>query len=168
MKRHLAKPEWEYTPFMKVTDVVCLLVIGWMFYNIWLLQSELPRLIPTHFGLNGNADGYGPKSSIWFLPGITTFFYITTLIARCDARLINIPITVTEQSAPAYFPIALQMLTWMQLTMVSFFGVLVHQIIQISVTHQPGLPLLVAGLLVGSLLTICCVYYVKLNRLKTN
>lgn len=151
---------------MKVTDVLCLIVLGWMFYYVWSMQSELPNLVPTHFGLNGNADRFGPKSSLMLLPGIAAFVYFITLLARFDARFINFPFKVTEESAPVYFPIALQMLTLVQLTVTSFFGLVVYHIVEISLSHRSGLPLLAVGLFIGTLLTIICVYYVKLNRTK--
>ncbi|RYZ84082.1 MAG: DUF1648 domain-containing protein [Proteobacteria bacterium] len=165
MNLHLTKPRWVYTPLMKVTDLVCLLVLGWMFYYLWSVQSELPNLIPTHFGLNGNADRFGPNGSLLILPGITAFLYFVTLLARFDARFINFPVKVTEESASDYFPVALQMLTLIQLFVVCFLGMLLHQIIEVSLSRQPGLPVWGVGLFIGSLLTIICFYFVKLNRL---
>jgi hypothetical protein len=32
---------------------------------------DLPARIPTHFNANGVADGFGPRSNWWFLPGIS-------------------------------------------------------------------------------------------------
>ncbi len=165
MNLHLTKPKWVYTPLMKATDIVCLLVLGWMVYYVWSMQSELPHLIPTHFGLNGNADRFGPKSSLMILPGITAFVYFITMVARFDPRFINFPIRVTEKWAPAYFPVALQMLTLVQLIIVSFLAVLLHQIIQVSLSHQPGLPLFIVGLFIAALFAILGVYYVKLHKL---
>ena len=43
---------------------------------IWIYTAShfsiLPSIIPTHFGANGLADGYGEKNDLWILPIIAT------------------------------------------------------------------------------------------------
>ena len=50
---------------------VTLLGIGYLAFN-W---SALPELVPMHFGLLGQPDGWAPKSFVVFLPFIALFLY---------------------------------------------------------------------------------------------
>jgi len=50
--------------------LIVLLLIGIPFvYAAWLYPS-LPSVIPIHFNFRGEADGFGPKDSIFIAPGI--------------------------------------------------------------------------------------------------
>ncbi|MFK7906851.1 MAG: DUF1648 domain-containing protein [Chitinophagales bacterium] len=44
--------------------------------------SSLPDIIPTHYGFNGEADGFGSKNNIWMpsILGLTTYLSILLII----------------------------------------------------------------------------------------
>lgn len=50
---------------------IFLLISIWTFTG--LKYGDLPEIIPTHFNVQGVADGYGHKKMIWILPSIATF-----------------------------------------------------------------------------------------------
>ena len=48
---------------------------GWLFIGLIgvflaVIYQNIPRIIPTHFNLEGVADGFGGKSILWSLLGI--------------------------------------------------------------------------------------------------
>lgn len=47
--------------------------------TIWLLirWNSIPDIIPTHFGVSGEADATGGKGNIWILPGLGWIIWIT-------------------------------------------------------------------------------------------
>jgi uncharacterized membrane protein len=51
---------------------IALAVFGWAALLVVTLYwwASLPMTIPTHFGLDGQPDSYGPKETVFFLPGI--------------------------------------------------------------------------------------------------
>jgi hypothetical protein len=53
---------------------IALCVIG---YGIVKMNySLLPARIPIHFGFSGQADGWGPRRSIWLLPVLSIVMYV--------------------------------------------------------------------------------------------
>ena len=55
--------------FKRTLAFVLILVLIPVGYALYLLPT-LPESIPTHFGVDGKADTYGPKSSIFLAPAI--------------------------------------------------------------------------------------------------
>jgi uncharacterized membrane protein len=50
-------------------DMVVMLIAALPMFYLLLIYGSLPQTIPTHFGLNGQPDHYGNKSSLWiFIP----------------------------------------------------------------------------------------------------
>jgi uncharacterized membrane protein len=68
-----------------------LLLIGIPFIYAAYLYPSLPEIIPTHFNIKGEADGFGGKDSIYLGPiimGITSLFtyFLLTNIKKIDPK----------------------------------------------------------------------------------
>ncbi len=78
--------------------------------------GRLPATIPIHFGLDGVADGYGPKWMLWILPAVNlALFYVLGAASKTDFRWFNYPVKITEANAAKQHEIALQLLAVMRL-----------------------------------------------------
>lgn len=68
-----------------------LLIIGIPFIYAAFLYPSLPEIIPTHFNIKGEADGFGGKDSIYLGPSIMgiaslfTYFFLT-YIKKIDPK----------------------------------------------------------------------------------
>ena len=68
-----------------------LLIIGIPFIYAAYLYPSLPKIIPTHFNIKGEADGFGSKDSIYLGPSIMgiaslfTYFFLT-YIKKIDPK----------------------------------------------------------------------------------
>ena len=68
-----------------------LLIIGIPFIYAAFLYPSLPKIIPTHFNIKGEADGFGGKDSIYLGPSIMgiaslfTYFFLT-YIKKIDPK----------------------------------------------------------------------------------
>ena len=59
---------------LRWTFVLVVTIIPWIYLlSIW---NSLPESIPTHFGINGTPDAYGPKNQIFLWPAICTVLSI--------------------------------------------------------------------------------------------
>ena len=68
-----------------------LLIIGIPFIYAAYLYPSLPKIIPTHFNIKGEADGFGSKDSIYLghiIMGVTSFFtyFFLTYIKKIDPK----------------------------------------------------------------------------------
>ncbi len=84
------------------------------FVTIWgfaiYAYFKAPDVIPTHFGLDGQADGYGGKGSLFVLPSIISFvmFIFTILLKRPETH--NYAVQVTTENAPRLYAASNRML----------------------------------------------------------
>ncbi|MEY8761182.1 DUF1648 domain-containing protein [Chryseobacterium tongliaoense] len=74
-----------------LTVNILLLISIWVF--VGLKYAGLPEIIPTHFVINGGADGYDHKKIIWFLPSIATFLFFILFAVTRDPHspMLNVP-----------------------------------------------------------------------------
>lgn len=75
-------------------------------------MATLPARIPTHFGVSGAADAYGPPSSLWLLPVVITGMYAVLGAAQLiPPRFMNVPVALTAQNRTAVYALAREMLS---------------------------------------------------------
>jgi hypothetical protein len=87
-----------------VLELVPLFIWGCALYLAISSYDGLPGRIPTHFDIQGVADGWGDKSSLWSLAGLSAFMYllftgITWFLGSSPdpKRWINLPAAVKEK-----------------------------------------------------------------------
>lgn len=102
---------------------VVILVLHWGFTICFF--TDLPEIIPSHFGFDGVADGFSNKKSIWLLPIISTgiFILMKYMSKNPYAPGLNIPDSMRRNKG----------LTEMFVLTMSFFSVLLFAGIDCSV-----------------------------------
>lgn len=102
------------TRMLRVGSVLVSLVItGW----ILLTYSQLPAIIPTHFGPGGEADEWGPRWNVLLLAGIMLLMTVGMAALSTKPRWMNYPGEVTEATAQAIYREGERLLVWAVLAM---------------------------------------------------
>jgi len=92
-------------------EVVSAFLVVATFAVAGFADGRLPDTILTHFGLNGAADAYTPKGSIWQLPWVNAGMYLfLSLIQRIPPDLYNLPVDRPTMNRPAVYAVAVEML----------------------------------------------------------
>ena len=60
--------------------------------------NTLPAKIPTHFAIDGQANGWGGRNSLLVLLGSTVVMFALLTIAERYQRLVNIPVKVDREA----------------------------------------------------------------------
>ncbi|WP_174614301.1 DUF1648 domain-containing protein [Virgibacillus ihumii] len=97
--------KWELL-FHFLSLVVMLSTIVYAIYQ----YESLPDRIPTYFNAQGEADGWGSKSSIFILPVITALTFILLYFLTKAPHIFNLPVTITEDNAPRIYSLARTMM----------------------------------------------------------
>jgi uncharacterized membrane protein len=85
------KPKVGFMNNKKMVLFYVLILIGIPFIYAAYLYPSLPEIIPTHFNIKGEADGFGSKDSIYLGPSIMgiaslfTYFFLT-YIKKIDPK----------------------------------------------------------------------------------
>jgi len=98
----------------------------------------LPQRIPTHFGASGLADGWGDKSSLWVLVGVTCFLYaMLSLVRFLPASSMNMP--VAEEQRAAALPMVFEMIGWLKAETICVFAFIVWTAVAVVQGRSQGL-----------------------------
>ena len=117
-------------------------VSGWFtLIFLWVLTivfyEMLPDIIPTHFDGSGNANSYGSKMTIMFLPPIATVLFIGLTLLNNYPHIFNYPVSITPDNAFKQYTNATRMLRSLKL-MIAFIFSLVVVLIYYSVQSGSG------------------------------
>ena len=89
-------------------EAVPLLLLGLILYLTFSSYPALPDTIPSHFDARGLPDGWGPKTTLLILPGMSFLVYalitgITVLLAatKNPRGMINLPAKMKERLSKA-------------------------------------------------------------------
>jgi uncharacterized membrane protein len=87
-----------------------LLVLMWILV-IWN-YSSLPSIIPIHFNLKGEVDGYGNKMTLFILPTLTSIITTSLYFLNKVPHLFNYWVEITAQNAETEYRKATRLLRW--------------------------------------------------------
>ncbi len=124
----LIKLKFTTLDFILESLTISGILITWIIPAI--LFKEFPDIIPIHFGINGEANGWGSKASIFILPSISLILVIGLSIINKFPRIFNYPVKVTECNANQLYTKATRLIR-----MVKVFIVLMFLLIEWQVCH---------------------------------
>ncbi|MEO0734489.1 MAG: DUF1648 domain-containing protein [Bacteroidota bacterium] len=102
--------------------------------------GELPDRIPIHFGITGQADGFGSKVILWILPVINLgLFYLMGWTTKASFKHFNYPVAITEENAARQHAIALEMVAVLRTVCCLLIAYLVYAIIRAAQTGNGSL-----------------------------
>jgi uncharacterized membrane protein len=118
--------------------------LGWVaVLAIWILTitnySNLPDTIPTHFNASGEPDGFGGKATILTLPIVSSVLFIGMTILNKYPHLFNYPIKMTADQALKQYTNATRLVSYLKLSIVVIFGLIVLQTIRKVNSEADGL-----------------------------
>jgi uncharacterized membrane protein len=95
-----------------------------------LHYKKLPEVIPTHFDVMGQPDGYGLKWTIFALPVASILFYLALIFLVNYPHKFNYAVPITKKNALVLYTISTQMIRVLKLMILLVFFVLEYQTVQ--------------------------------------
>ncbi|HEX4320752.1 MAG TPA: DUF1648 domain-containing protein [Acidobacteriaceae bacterium] len=127
----------------KLLHAISLITLAFLLWLTWGAvygPNHLADRIPTHFGLNGQADAWGQPKMLLLFPVMAVFLYaMMTLVSRYPGAF-NYPVRVTAQNRPRLQRIAQNMIAWLTAETVCLFAALQYFIVQAIRTEHNVLP----------------------------
>ncbi|MCO0599105.1 DUF1648 domain-containing protein [Peribacillus butanolivorans] len=142
MKKNHPVLKLPKTVYEKLIDIFSLIII--VLNLIYLINewSTLPDQVPIHFNAKGEADGWGGRAVIWFLPIVSIFLWsILTTLERVP-YIFNFPVKVTEQNAERLYKNAQVMSVILKAEIIVFLFYTSWKSVQVSVGREVGLGIL--------------------------
>ncbi len=137
----MGKPELKIP--LTTTDKI-IEIIGVVFVlGLWILTlsnyADLPETIPTHYGINGKADAFGDKQSIFILPIVATLLYVLLSVVSKYPHTFNYIIEITPKNAEYQYKISTRMMRILKISIICVFMLIVYNDIQNGKGNTDGL-----------------------------
>jgi len=145
-----------------------LATIGLLFaiLTVAVQYHDLPRRIPVHFAANGLANGWGDKSSLWFLVGITCLVYLgLTMIPFAPTGSFSLP--VSPKLRAAAIPLALDMVAWLKAELTWIFAAITWSMVVVAQGHSRGMTPWFTPLAFGVVFATVLYYIARMLALST-
>ncbi len=111
----------------------------------------LPETVPTHFGVGGQPDGWGPKSSIFVVFGVLAVMMVGISVLSRFPRVFNDSVAVTEGNAQRVYRAGERLMVWL----LGAIGVIVLGLTSASIEPDGiGMPIVWVGVALTILATV--------------
>ncbi len=109
-------------------------LLGLVFLIVWpaIHWTNLPETVPTHFGFNGEPDGWGHKRSIWVLPGIALALYLLLTAAMKFPHRFNYLWPITPENAARQYALARRLISLVKIEIVWIFAFITWRMTEIA------------------------------------
>lgn len=142
----------------KIAEIVAILGAIASISLILVYWQLLPAIIPVHFDIAGQVNGYGPKTDILILAGLGLFLYLAlTALVFFRHRLMAI-FKVTDKLPASTCIIIRAMLTWFKAEIV--WACVLMEVALINAAMQYNYPLALIMPLPAIVILLTFLYYV--------
>lgn len=129
---------------------------------LWALAvgsyTHLPDIIPVHFNLYGQADGFGPKYLLWILPASGTGLFALMGHLNKKPHLFNYPKPVTPDNALRQYTLATRLMRYLKLAVLLVFVLIVLFVVLPALGQNLSLPTWMLPLTLGFILGPVVIY----------
>ncbi len=141
--------------FLELVTAAALLALVFFTWTALHGTNPLPARIPTHFGVSGQPDGWGPPASLWILPMAACGLYLLITVVSFFPGSFNFPVRAISSTRSRLEALALKMIAWIKTELICLFLILQISIVQsVRSGHAALPPLLVPACLVLIFATI--------------
>ncbi|CAH1199014.1 hypothetical protein PAECIP111893_01208 [Paenibacillus plantiphilus] len=123
----------------RLHDSISVVVLVYSVVYLILRWTDLPETIPIHFDGHGNADGWGSRAFLLFMPLLTIVLFIGLSLLSKIPHKFNYLRPITAQNAAHQYRTAKSLLSWIKVELVILFGYLQWSTIQNAAGHSSGL-----------------------------
>lgn len=114
----------------RMLDAISLIVLIGSFVYTALSWSSLPEQVPIHFDMEGEADEWGSRMTLLWLPVINSIMFAGMTVLRSFPHKMNYLIEITPENAAYQYRLSIELLAWIKMQVTLLFGYLTWAAIQ--------------------------------------
>jgi hypothetical protein len=154
----------ERRPSDRVVDLAGWFLLAAFWGLVISKYTVLPDVIPVHYDAMGQADRFGGKIQILFLPGIATLvFGGMSFLSRYQHKF-NYPVRITSDNARIQYLYAGRLMRYIRLIIVLIFGLVAYETIRNTETGSEGLGVWFLPLTLGLIFIPLGIYIVQARK----
>ena len=148
----------------KIMIGVSALLVVLALARLLVVYGDLPKIIPSHYGLNGEVDGTGGKSTLLILGGVDVLCWATVVAGNFFPQAINVPVFLLRRSGEEIIQGTRVLLNVIAILCAGLFWYLLEVTVQIALGSAAAISNIVMFGFVGALMLACLVYFFWLWR----
>lgn len=152
-----------------ILEALCWIGLAVAFYPLlhWNdLGSE--TLIPIHFNMQGEADGWGGRSSLLILPIMAILFYVGLSVAEKYYRKFNYPIRVTDYNKDTLYRLSIRMIRFLKPELIFIFAYLNNASYHSAYSQSSVLNAFILGIMIVLLLATLFFFLINMAACKND
>jgi len=156
------------TTYDKILEVVAIAALLVGFYPLLYYSSiDSNAVLPTHYNIIGEIDGWGNRSALWTMALIGLTFYIGLSVLQKYPQIYNYPCKVTEQNAHYLYRLGVQLIRQMKVLLVLIFSYANNSIYRVAIGKTIGPDGFVVSVFLLLMLSLLTIYIVKMMQYKS-
>lgn len=124
--RQLIPDKIPFTPLQIVSLILGSLSLLATIGLLWYQWPEIDAIIPTHYGLNGQANAWGSKTSLLPLLALDILIYLGIVILLFFPKIWNVPYRFTAETVVWTYQQMRSMMCLMSLAIALGFGYILY------------------------------------------
>lgn len=148
----------------KIMIGVSALLVVLALARLAMVYGDLPETIPSHYGLNGEVDGTGGKSTLLILGGVDVLCWAAVVANNFFPQAINVPVFLLRRSGEEIIQGTRVLLNVIAILCAGLFWYLLEATVQIALGSAVAISNIVMFGFVGALILACLVYFFWLWR----
>ncbi len=124
--------------------------------------SRLPERIATHFNVEGAANGFGAKSTLWVLVGIVVLLYLTLTAIGSLSKVVKLQRPLAPERERIVLAESMAMVGWIKASICWMFAYICLAMVRNGMGLQVGLGAWFLPATLVLVFGICAVYLVKI------
>jgi len=155
------------TTYDKIVEVAAIAALLWAFCPLFFYNSvDNNTLVPVHYNLSGEVDGWSDRTSLWVLPSIALLFYVgLSMLQRCP-YMYNYPCEVTKENADHLYRMGVQLVRHVKVLFILIFAHINNASYAIAIGKSVGLNLAINISLLAAIFLTLIIYVIKMLRYK--
>lgn len=121
-----------YTKNEIALEIVTAMLLIVSINQIMVLWPKIPGTVPTHFNFAGQADDWGPKSSMIALPIVSAIMYLLLSLPRRFPHIGNYIVPITPENAERQYKLLAEMMAWIKFEIIALFFYLEQMTINVA------------------------------------
>ena len=143
-----------------ISNLISIILVAGYIIFLLVTWKSIPDIVPTHFNFSGNADSYGSKNTLIFIPIIMIAVFTLIAVSERFPGTWHFPVEITDENREQLFQIGTYMLAAIKLLIVCLFIYIGSSCIYI------GLPVWILYALLAAVLLVVIIGTAKCIKLK--
>lgn len=131
------KATGKHVKINRILDILTVLIVITFIASVFIGWANAPSIIPTHYGINGQADAYGSKNTIFIFLPIVLILYIGLAILSKYPQIYNYAVEINPRNKERQYSMATTFIKVLNIeVIITFFYIQMKQLVSMNNNSQ--------------------------------